>query len=157
MTAASPLQERIRNQLRKIKAAAETIRPRKGFMTKEELPTLKIGEALVSVIGDDNVPTEVEKVLVIMPTAQVGSISIEERQLVLESTPLRKKYHAGMAEHIAGRAFNRRMMEARGIDPGLEGEAIVPEPNLYLKHVPTIDISREPAPGAARRLAGIAA
>ncbi|MER9615589.1 helicase HerA-like domain-containing protein [Mesorhizobium sp. M0207] len=142
--------------LKKIKAAADTIRPRKGFKTREELPTLKIGEALISVIGEDNVPSEVEKVQVIMPAGQVGSISDEERQVVLESTPLRKKYHAGLDENAAGRAFSRRMMEARGIDPGPEGTA-APEANLYLKHVPSIDISAEPGKGAKRRLFEIAA
>ncbi|MER9961660.1 DUF853 domain-containing protein [Mesorhizobium sp. M0045] len=142
--------------LKKIKAAADTIRPRKGFKTREELPVLKIGEALISVIGEDNVPSEVEKVQVIMPAGQVGSISDEERQVVLESTPLRKKYHAGLDENAAGRAFSRRMMEARGIDPGPEGTA-APEANLYLRHVPSIDISAEPGKGAKRRLFEIAA
>ncbi len=141
--------------LRKIKAAADTIRPRKGFNTKEELPTLKIGEALVSVIGEDNVPSEVEKVKVIMPAGQVGPISDEERRALIEATPLRKKYHAGMAEHVAGQVFNRRMMEARGIDPGPEGEAIEPEPNLYRKHVPVIDIGGKSSRGVVRRLVEI--
>ncbi|MES0030374.1 hypothetical protein [Mesorhizobium sp. M0040] len=66
-----------------------------------------------------------------------------------------KKYHAGMDEHVAGRAFSRRMMEARGIDPGPEGTA-APEANIYLKHVPTIDISAEPGKGIVRRVAAIA-
>ncbi|MER9091516.1 DUF853 domain-containing protein [Mesorhizobium sp. M0700] len=142
--------------LKKIKAAADTIRPRKGFKTREELPTLKIGEALISVIGEDNVPSEVEKVKVIMPAGQIGSISDEERQVVLESIPLRKKYHAGLDENAAGRAFSRRMMEARGIDPGPEGTA-APQANLYLKHVPSIDVGEEPGKGAKRRLFEIAA
>ncbi|MBZ9678246.1 helicase HerA-like domain-containing protein [Mesorhizobium sp. ES1-1] len=142
--------------LKKIRAAADTIRPRKGFKTKEELPTLKIGEALVSVIGEDNVPSEVEKVKVIYPAAQVGAISDEERQVVLEQTLLRKKYHAGLADHVAARAFVRRMKEARGIDPGPEGEAIAPEPNLYLRHVPTINEDVDSGKGVRRGLAEIA-
>lgn len=48
------------------------------------------------------------------------------------------------------------MKVARGIDPGPEGKLAVPDPKLYLKHVPTIDISRERGPGVARRLVGIA-
>jgi DNA helicase HerA-like ATPase len=143
--------------LRKIKAAADTIRPRKGFKTKDELPTLKIGEALVSVIGEDNVPSEVEKVKVIFPTAQVGAISDEERQVVLEQTPLRRKYHAGLEDHLACRAFNRRMMEARGIDLGPESEATVPEQNLYLRQVPRLDVGDDLGKGVKRRLVDIAA
>ncbi|RWM29777.1 hypothetical protein [Mesorhizobium sp.] len=69
---------------------------------------------------------------------------------------MRKKYHAGLPEHVVGNVFNRRMKAARGIDPGPEGEVAAPEPKLYLKHVPMIDICREPGPGVARRLVGIA-
>lgn len=47
------------------------------------------------------------------------------------------------------------MMVARGIDPGPEGEAIAPEPKLYLKHVPTIDIGAEPDRSLARNIGKI--
>ncbi|TIR24001.1 MAG: DUF853 family protein [Mesorhizobium sp.] len=127
------------DSLRKIRAAADTIRPRKGFKTRDELPVLSIGEALVSVIGEDNVPSEVEKVKVTLPAGEIGPISDEERRVLLESTPLRKKCHAGLPDHVAGDVFNRRMKVARGIDPGPEGEVVPPEPKLYLKHIPTID------------------
>ncbi|RWM29430.1 helicase HerA-like domain-containing protein [Mesorhizobium sp.] len=145
------------DSLRKIRAAADTIRPRKGFKTRDELPVLSIGEALVSVIGEDNVPSQVDKVKVTLPAGQIGPISDEERRVLIESTPLRKKYHAGLPEHVAGNVFNRRMMVARGIDPGPEGEVAAPEPNLYLKHVPTIDISQESGKTVKRRLVEIAA
>ncbi|OWK21488.1 hypothetical protein AJ88_24045 [Mesorhizobium amorphae CCBAU 01583] len=65
-------------------------------------------------------------------------------RVVLDSTPLRKKYHAGLADHVAGKVFNSRMV-ARGIDQVPEGETIAPEPKLYLEHVPTIDVSKGPA------------
>ncbi|RWC91672.1 MAG: DUF853 family protein [Mesorhizobium sp.] len=144
------------DSLKKIRAAADTIRPREGLKTRDELPILKIGEALVSVIGEDNVPSEVEKVKVTRPAGQIGPISDEERRVVIEATPLRQKYHAGMPDHVAGQAFNRRMKVARGINPGPEGEAMAPEPKFYLKHVPTIDIGAEPDKSVGRRLAEIA-
>ncbi|WP_292463517.1 helicase HerA-like domain-containing protein [Mesorhizobium sp.] len=143
--------------LRKIRAAADTIRPRKSFKTREELPVLKIGEALVSVIGEDNVPSEVEKVKVSTPSGQLGPISDIERRALLESTSLRLKYHAGSADNAAAYAFNRRMMVARGIDPGPDTGVTAYDPNLYLKHVPSIDISAEPGKSVKRRLAAIAA
>ncbi|MGT2467428.1 helicase HerA-like domain-containing protein [Mesorhizobium atlanticum] len=144
------------DSLRKIRAAADTIRPRKGFKTRDELPVLSIGEALVSVIGEDNVPSEVEKVKVTLPAGQIGPISDEERRVLLESTPLRKKYHAGLPDHVAGDVFNRRMKVARGIDPGPEGEVAAPEPKLYLKHVPTMSVAAERDRSVRQRLMEIA-
>jgi DNA helicase HerA-like ATPase len=137
--------------LRKVRAAADTIRPRKGFKAREELPVLGVGEALVSVIGEGNVPTEVEKVWIKMPAGQIGPISDIERQASIEATPLRKKYHAAGADNAATHRFNRRMMEERGIDPGPDSEVAPYEPNLYLKHVPTLDISAE-RPSVTRQL-----
>lgn len=130
--------------LRKVCAAADTIRPRKGFNTREELPVLGIGEALVSVIGEDSVPSEVDKVKVGMPIGQIGPISDIERLAAIEATPLRRKYQAAGADHEAAHRFNRRMLQERGIDPGPDTGAQPYEPNLYLKYVPTIDESRLP-------------
>jgi len=145
------------DSLKKIRAAADTIRPRHGFKTREELPALKIGEALVSVIGHENVPTEVEKVRVTMPAGQLGPISDMERRAAIEATPLRQKYHAGETDEQAAYAFNRRMLQARGIDPGPDTGAQPYPPNLYRKHVPTIDISAMPGKTVVRRLVEIGA
>ncbi len=93
-----------------------------------------------SLIGHDNVPNEVEKVKVIKPAGQLGPISDIERRAALESTPLRQKYRAGGADHEAAHAFERRMLRERGIDPGQDNGVQPYQPNLYLKHVPSIDI-----------------
>lgn len=48
------------------------------------------------------------------------------------------------------------MKAARGNDPGPDGEAIAPEPNLYLRHVPTVDRDVDPGKGLRCRLVEIA-
>jgi len=63
----------------------ETIRPRKGFNTRDALPVLGIGEALVSVIGEDNVPSEV-KVKVGLPVGQIGPALSFERGVAMETS-----------------------------------------------------------------------
>ncbi|TIR28276.1 MAG: DUF853 family protein [Mesorhizobium sp.] len=60
------------------------------------------------VIGEDKVPSEVEKVKVSAPSGHLGPISDIERRALLESTPLRLKDHAGSADNAAAYAFNRR-------------------------------------------------
>ena len=141
--------------LRKIRAAADTIRPRKGFSTREALPVLATGEALVSVIGTDNTPTEVAKVRVIPPQGQVGPISDLEREHVISGSELAQKYPVG-TDPKAPQHFNRRMLLERGIDPGPERELQPYVPGLYRKHVPTIDVGAAPGPGIVRRLMSIA-
>ncbi|MDI6025620.1 DUF853 family protein [Corticibacterium sp. UT-5YL-CI-8] len=141
--------------LRKIRAAADTIRPRKGFNTREALPVLATGEALVSVIAEDNIPSEVQKVRVIPPQGQIGPVSELERRVQIDAGAMARKYPAG-DDPKAAYAFNRRMLSERGIDPGPEFEPLPYEPGLYLKHVPIIDIGAERGPGVMRRLMGIA-
>jgi DNA helicase HerA-like ATPase len=142
--------------LRKVRAAADTIRPRKGFNTREELPVLGIGEALVSVIGEDNVPSEVEKVKVGLPMGQIGPISEFERFAAIEETPLRAKYGDPGAAHEQAYHFNRRMLQERGVDPGPDTGPQEYEQGLYLKHVPRFDDgSQEPPRQIGLRLIGI--
>ncbi|MHA6687719.1 helicase HerA-like domain-containing protein [Mesorhizobium sp. A556] len=141
--------------LRKIKAAADTIRPRKGFKTKEELPTLKIGEALVSVIGEDSVPSEVQKVKVALPKGQLGPVSDLERQVVIEGSALFKKYGTPLEGGIASWTFARRMKLERGIEPS-STPYVETTPGFSLKYVPTIDISKERRRSMFWQLASIA-
>lgn len=140
--------------LRKIRAAADTIRPRKGFNTREELPVLGIGHAIVSVIAEDNVPSEVEKVRVTLPSGQLGPISYIERRSSIDATPLRLKYHSAGANNEAAYRFVRRMKQERGIDPGPDTGVQAYEPNLYLKHVPNLEEAKPR--GFARQLLAIA-
>lgn len=143
--------------LRKIKAAAESIRPAEGMKTRDELPSLAIGEAIISVIGEDNVPSRAAKVKVTLPAAQIGPVSGMERQAAMDASPMRHRYAGGAVEAEQAYRFNRRMLTARGIETGPE---ITPEPyhpGLYLKHVPTIDVGVGRSPRTiAKQIASIA-
>ena len=141
--------------LKTIRAAADTIRPNKAIKTREVLPVLGMGEALISVIGDDNVPTMVERVRILPPTGQIGPISDLERSAIIEGSDLGRKYRATVPAAEASYAFIRRMKEQRGIDPGLDTGPAPYEPGLYLKYLPEVVEERE-GPGTVRRLAGIA-
>jgi len=131
---------------RRIRAAADTIRPNPAIKTREQLPILAIGEALVSVIGPNNTPSMVEKVKVGFPQAQVGPVSDLERNAIIEASPLRTKYASEIEVTEASRRFTRRMMLARGIDPGPDVPVEPYTPGLYLQFVPTIDIGAEAGP-----------
>ncbi|PWJ79783.1 hypothetical protein C7441_11460 [Pseudaminobacter salicylatoxidans] len=129
---------------RSIRAAADALRPNPGVDVRTEITAMGIGEALVSVIESDGVPSKVEKVKIIPPAAQVGPISDMERSTLIEGSPLYRKYRADLEEEMAAYKFRRRMKEERGIDPGPDTGPVHYEPGIYLKYVPTIDIGADP-------------
>jgi hypothetical protein len=97
--------------LRKIRAAADTIRPNPDIDVKTELPSLAIGEALVSVIGDqrhsdasregDDPPAD----------SPLCPVAIEDRHTVPEAT---------LDPQAAHHQFQRRMLVERGLNPDLK-------------------------------------
>lgn len=138
---------------RMVRAAADAFRPNRGVDVRAEITTMGIGEALISVMEDDNVPTKVEKVRIIPPAGQIGPVSSIERRTLTEASPFWKKYRSDMKENEAAFAFDRRMKEQRGLEPG---PAITPEeytPGLYLKHLPTEEVERAPRSVAGQLLA----
>ncbi|MCL4144267.1 UNVERIFIED_CONTAM: hypothetical protein GTU68_037600, partial [Idotea baltica] len=62
-----------------VKVAARSFRANKNFKTEEEIMNLGVGEALVSVLDNEGVPTIVEKTLISPPRSKIGAITDEER------------------------------------------------------------------------------
>ena len=63
-----------------IKTAADSFRVNPTFDTKTVLQELGVGEALISVLDEDGIPTVVEKCKVLPPRSLMGSISEEEKE-----------------------------------------------------------------------------
>ena len=75
-----------------VKAAAEIFQPKPAFDTAKVIMELGKGEALVSFLDEDGVPTPVERVKIRPPTARVGSITREERKALIDASPIKGKY-----------------------------------------------------------------
>jgi DNA helicase HerA-like ATPase len=127
--------------LRKIRAAADTIRPNPDIDVKTELPSLAIGEALVSVIGDQGIPTPAAKVMIRQPTSPLCPVAIEDRHTVPEAT---------LDPQAAHHQFQRRMLVERGLNPGPEELPPAYEPGLWQRFVP--DFASQPRRGFFARL-----
>ncbi len=80
------------SEQRGAKAAAESFRANPEFDTYDTLLNLGIGEALVSVLGEDGVPTIVKKVNILPPQSQMGPIDNVLRQSFITGSPLYDKY-----------------------------------------------------------------
>ncbi len=75
-----------------VKAAAETFRANLALDTGKTLTELGVGEALISFLDKDGRPSIVERALVRPPFSRMGTVTAEERSVVIGSSPLRGRY-----------------------------------------------------------------
>ena len=118
---------------RMVKAAASAFRPNKGVDVKGEITTLGVGEAFISVLDDAGVPTPVEKVSIIPPSAQVGPISELERRAIMDATTLRQRYGAQPDDAVG--IFMNRMRQQRGL-AAVDTAKQAYQPGLYKQFLP---------------------
>ena len=75
-----------------VRVAAETFRPNPAFKTDEVITELAVGEGLVSVLGDNGVPSIVQRTLVQPPASRLGPVSDAERRAVIAGSPVGSRY-----------------------------------------------------------------
>lgn len=74
------------------KAAAQSFRENPGFDTYETLISLGIGEALISVLDEQGVPTVVKKCRILPPQSQMGALPDEVRKAQITDSLLYTRY-----------------------------------------------------------------
>ena len=77
---------------RAIKTAADSFRVNPEFDTKTAITELGVGEALISVLDEDGVPTIVERCKVLPPKSLMGSVSDEEKKKIYLADNLYLRY-----------------------------------------------------------------
>ncbi len=77
---------------RKVKAAAQSLRPNPAFDTQDTLLSLGTGEALISVLDADGIPGIVQKCRVLPPCSLMGPIPEEDRQQEIVQNNLYLRY-----------------------------------------------------------------
>ena len=77
---------------RAVKTAAETFRPNPAFDCATAITALGTGEALVSMLEEKGVPSIVERTLIRPPASRLGPITDEERQKVMQVSPVANQY-----------------------------------------------------------------
>ena len=75
-----------------MKTAAETFRPNPAFDCATAITALGTGEALVSMLEEKGVPSIVERTLIRPPASRLGPITDEERQRVMQVSPVANQY-----------------------------------------------------------------
>ena len=77
---------------RAVKAAADSFRTNPAFNTKEALTALGTGEALISVLDEEGIPTMVKICRILPPQSKMGQIPDEERVQEVLMSNLSLKY-----------------------------------------------------------------
>ena len=96
---------------KKLRAAAMSLRANPDFDTLTVLQELATGEALVSVLDPDGVPTVVERTKILPPESFMGTISEEERIAHIEQSLLYGKYRESVDRDSAFEFLERRRIE----------------------------------------------
>ena len=75
-----------------LRAAAQSFRENPAFETAEVLQTLGVGEALISVLDANGVPTMVQKASIMPPRSSMKAAPPESVQAAIQNSPLQPKY-----------------------------------------------------------------
>ena len=111
-----------------VKAAATTFRENPQLDTQKVITQLGVGEALVSVLDPDGIPTIVQQTKIRPPESRMGPANLGERDDVFKSSPISgfydKRIDRESAEENLKERTEKAAKEAREIDKEREYEAI---------------------------------
>lgn len=93
-----------------VKTAANSFRPNPEFDTFEAITNLGIGEALVSVLDEDGIPTVVQKTSILPPQSQMGPIDQSLRQEEIRYSRLYAKYANPIDDESAYEFLQRKAL-----------------------------------------------
>ncbi len=95
-----------------IKSAAASFRANPEFDTAETLQNLGIGEALVSVLDDQGIPTVVQRTRILPPESQMGLLDEAVRTAQIAGSALNTKYSDSVDRDSAYEFLERKNLEA---------------------------------------------
>ncbi len=107
-----------------VKAAADTFRPNKDLDTAKVITELGKGEALVSFLEGNGVPSIVERTMIRPPSARIGPVTPAERKAVIDKSPIKGKYDTPVDSESAYEILQKRMQNSAATpSPGQQGQA----------------------------------
>jgi DNA helicase HerA-like ATPase len=93
-----------------LRAAATTFRQNPAFDAEQVIGELGVGEALVSTLDADGVPSMVQRTLIRPPASRLGTVSLAERKGWMAASPL-----AGRYDHAVDRDSAHEILKARAV------------------------------------------
>ena len=105
-----------------VRAAAETMRDNATLDEEAAITELGVGEALVSFLDEKGRPSVVERAFILPPTGQIGPITPEQRQKLIDNSLV-----AGVYEKTRDRESAYEMLKARAEQMAAQAQASTPE------------------------------
>jgi DNA helicase HerA-like ATPase len=96
-----------------VRTAATTFRKNPALDTERVIMELKTGEALVSMLENKGEPSIVQRTLIRPPEGRIGPVTEEERQSVIEYSPVFDKYEQAVDRESAYEILTKRMEGAQ--------------------------------------------
>ncbi|MEI8145267.1 MAG: helicase HerA-like domain-containing protein, partial [Alphaproteobacteria bacterium] len=96
---------------RAVKAAADTFRQNPKLKTAEVIMQLGKGEALVSMLEGNGVPSMVQQTMIAPPTARIGPVTAQERNQIIAKSPYRGKYDEMVDRESAYEVLQKRTQQ----------------------------------------------
>lgn len=93
------------------KAAAQSFRENHEFDTYETLLELGIGEALISVLDEDGIPTVVKRCMILPPQSQMGALDDEIRKAQITDDLLYAKYFRMIDRESAYELLEKKVVQ----------------------------------------------
>ena len=131
------------------KAAAESFRVNPEFDTYEVLTSLGTGEALVSVLDEDGIPTIVKQCKILPPQSQMGALDDRERKNQIEDNMLYIKYSQEVDRESAYEILKKKVAK-EDAEEAAEKEAAAAE-KLRLKEEAAAQKKKEKEEAAAAK------
>jgi hypothetical protein len=92
-----------------VRAAAETFRPNPKLDTQQTIMELGVGEALVSFLDEKGMPSMVERAFVVPPQSQLGPITPQQRQHLVQSSLIYGHYEKQIDRDSAYELLTKKM------------------------------------------------
>ena len=97
---------------RAVRTAADTFRPNPDFDCATVITQLGTGEALVSTLQEKGVPSMVQRTLIRPPSSRLGPITPQERQKVIQESPVAGQYDETVDRESAFELLQKRAADA---------------------------------------------
>ncbi|WP_220710741.1 helicase HerA-like C-terminal domain-containing protein [Enterobacter cancerogenus] len=109
-----------------VKAAAQTMRANPAFDTEAAIQALGTGEALISFLDAKGSPSVVERAMVIAPCSRMGPVTDDERNGLINHSPLYGKYEDEVDRESAFEMLQKEVQataESQGAPPA-KGQSV---------------------------------
>jgi DNA helicase HerA-like ATPase len=94
-----------------VKAAADTFRQNPDIDTVSRITELGVGKALVSVLDETGIPTQVEEISVKIPNSKIGPIDEITRKNIIQESSFESKYRKLIESESAYEVLSKRQKE----------------------------------------------